>query len=321
MNPLISIIVPIYNSEKYINECIKSLQKQSYTNLEIILINDGSTDRSLEICHEFAKNDERIKIINQANFGVSSARNRGILLSSGDYIGFVDSDDVIEGEMFENLVKRIEYEKGDICAMISYSIKPIQNRLKTKETINSSEAIKQLLLLRFPTSLWAYFYKANIVKKNILNTDIHFFEDFEMNFRILCSVDKILLVKEELYKYRSHDYNTNKQSLNHKRMDILNIYEIHKNKIIQLGHNYNKYSLYFRSHFIISIIISASKSINISNYYILKTRERISEMFKQIVLSKVIPIDYKIIMIVFYFSPKSCFNILKLYRKLLNHEN
>ncbi len=104
MKPKISIIVPIYNVEKYLRRCLDSLLIQYFKDIEIIAINDGSTDLSLQILNEYAIKDDRLKIIDQSNGGVSSARNAGIDAASGEYIGFVDPDDWVDKEMYENHV-------------------------------------------------------------------------------------------------------------------------------------------------------------------------------------------------------------------------
>jgi glycosyltransferase involved in cell wall biosynthesis len=101
--PLVSIIVPVYNNEKYLRKCFDSLINQSLRYIEIILVNDGSNDNSLLICHEFQKIDTRIKVIDKPNGGVSSARNAGLKLACGEYVGFVDSDDWIEPDMYEKM--------------------------------------------------------------------------------------------------------------------------------------------------------------------------------------------------------------------------
>ena len=95
MNKLISVIVPVYNAEKYLKECVESLINQTYINLEIILINDGSTDNSIQICNEYADYDSRIIVVDKLNEGVSKTRNLGIEIAKGDFITFVDSDDYI----------------------------------------------------------------------------------------------------------------------------------------------------------------------------------------------------------------------------------
>lgn len=117
MNKLISIIMPVYNAEKYLNRSIKSIMNQTYNNIEIILVNDGSTDNSLEICTSYQEKDKRIKLINQENKGVSFARNKGIDEATGDYIMFIDSDDYIEKNMIEDMVAKIT--KDDIDLVIS----------------------------------------------------------------------------------------------------------------------------------------------------------------------------------------------------------
>ena len=114
MNKLISIIMPVYNAEKYLNRSIESIMNQTYNNIEIILVNDGSTDNSLEICTNYQEKDNRIKLINQENKGVSFARNKGIDESTGDYIMFIDSDDYIEKNMIEDMVEKIIEDDIDL---------------------------------------------------------------------------------------------------------------------------------------------------------------------------------------------------------------
>lgn len=111
MNPLISIIVPVYNSEKTLDRCINSILEQTFQNWELLLINDGSTDRSREICDEYTLKDKRIKTIHKENGGVSSARNKGIKCSKGDYILMLDSDDSLELNTCESLMIMSEEKK------------------------------------------------------------------------------------------------------------------------------------------------------------------------------------------------------------------
>ena len=111
----ISIIVPVYNTEKYLSKCLNSLIKQTYKDIEIIVVNDGSKDKSLEIAKKIAKQDNRIKVFNKENGGLSSARNFGIEKASGEYIGFVDSDDYIKENMFEILYNMIKEANAKIA--------------------------------------------------------------------------------------------------------------------------------------------------------------------------------------------------------------
>ncbi|MEG0087047.1 MAG: glycosyltransferase, partial [Niameybacter sp.] len=112
--PTLSIIVPVYNVEKYLPKCIESILAQSFTDFEVILIDDGATDKSGEICEEYANKDTRIKIIHKENGGLSSARNAGIELSNGNYIGFVDSDDFIHPQMYEILLREARSSNSDV---------------------------------------------------------------------------------------------------------------------------------------------------------------------------------------------------------------
>ena len=107
----ISIVIPVYNSEKYLKRCIKSVLKQTYIHFELILVNDGSTDKSLEICNEYKKRDNRIKVINKKNEGSIKARKAGIESATSDYITFIDSDDWIHSKTLENIDKRIKEDK------------------------------------------------------------------------------------------------------------------------------------------------------------------------------------------------------------------
>lgn len=121
--PKISIIVPVYNTEKYLHHCIDSILAQTFTDIELLLIDDGSTDKSGKICDEYAEKDSRVRVYHKENGGVSSARNLGLDKAVGEYIGWVDSDDCIEQEMFEQLVGALKNENCDIayCDFCSFS--------------------------------------------------------------------------------------------------------------------------------------------------------------------------------------------------------
>lgn len=114
--PLISVIVPIYNTEKYLKNCIESIINQTYCHLEIILVDDGSTDSSLEICKEYQKKDSRIQVLSQTNQGLICARKAGLLIAKADFIGFVDSDDWIEANMYEEIMKIYDRSKAELIS-------------------------------------------------------------------------------------------------------------------------------------------------------------------------------------------------------------
>ncbi|MDE6947641.1 MAG: glycosyltransferase, partial [Anaeroplasmataceae bacterium] len=135
--PLISIIVPIFNVEKFIPECIESIQKQSYTNMQVILVDDGSTDSSGKICDKYASGDARIEVIHQQNKGLVAARKSGLKKAKGKYIGFVDGDDYIDSDMYQTLVREMEETKVDFVHC-RYWEKNSTIRSSEKKVINLS---------------------------------------------------------------------------------------------------------------------------------------------------------------------------------------
>ena len=149
MSNKISIIVPIYNTEQYLERCLKSLINQDYKNIEIILVNDGSDDNSLAICNKYKKNDDRIIVIDKQHTGVSDTRNIGIKRATGDYIGFVDSDDYIDKNMFKKLINGAEKYKCEIsmCDLIEkYNISDEIKEYKLKYIqMDRKQALEQLL--------------------------------------------------------------------------------------------------------------------------------------------------------------------------------
>lgn len=180
MKDKVTIIVPVYNAEKYLEKCIKSLINQTYNNLEIILIDDGSLDRSWNICNKFAKKDTRIKAYHKENGGVSSARNWGLSNSSGKYILFVDSDDWLENNMIEILYREIEEQKVDvsICNFFCNDEKSQKINDKTNNKIISDDRKEKIKYL-FEESLFGGYLWNKLIRKSIIG-DIVFDENVKI---------------------------------------------------------------------------------------------------------------------------------------------
>ena len=185
----ISIIVPIYNIEKYLPRCLDSILAQTYKNLEVILVDDGSIDNSGVIADKYARKDQRIKVIHQVNQGVSVARNTGIDLATGDYIGFVDGDDYIEPDMYEILMRIIDEQQVDIAHCGYQMVYPSKTEYyyNTKEKIkmNREEGVLELLKGRkVEPGLWNKLYNAKLFEQVRLPAGIAETEDLLCNFEL-----------------------------------------------------------------------------------------------------------------------------------------
>lgn len=207
---LISIIVPIYNVEKYLNKCIDSIISQTYKNIEIILVDDGSPDNCGKICDEYAKKDNRIKVIHKENGGVSSARNVGIENSNGEWIAFVDADDWIEKEYIFSLANKAKDENADI-ALCTYNrvtgniIEKINNFNKKNE-LNAEEYL--IMALNPQTGFgycWIKLFKKNIIKDTRFDRSLLVAEDALFNIQISKNINKAVVLSENLYNYRNNE--------------------------------------------------------------------------------------------------------------------
>lgn len=208
MEKLVSVIVPIYKVEKYLEKCLDSIIKQTYKNTEIILVDDGSPDKCGEICDTYINKDNRIKVFHKKNGGLSDARNYGLKKSIGEYILFVDSDDSIEPKMIETLVNTLEKNKSDI-SMCGFKI--IQNDTSKHNqwfdqdtVLSKEEALKLLLENRIITShAWNKLYKRNIIEKFPF-PEGKLYEDVRIMHKVFMSCNSIAITKEYLYNYFLH---------------------------------------------------------------------------------------------------------------------
>lgn len=228
---LVSIIVPIYNVEKYLKKCIESIINQTYKNIEIILVDDGSPDKCGEICEEYSKKDNRIVVIHKQNGGLSDARNKGIKVAKGKYITFVDSDDYVDYRYIELLYKAVKENNtkiaqcniakvnmsGNIIARLGYKENSIKTSKNMLNDIYSSHLIENIVV-------WNKLYLKEMFN-NISFPVGKIHEDEFTTFKILYNVDKISIVNEYLYYYRQTDESIIGKKFNKKRMDLLEALE------------------------------------------------------------------------------------------------
>lgn len=204
MSSLISIIVPIYKTESYLRKCLKSIVNQTYKNLEIILIEDGSPDNCGRICDEYAELDSRIKVIHQHNGGLSVARNSGLKIASGEYIGFVDSDDWIADDMFETLYSGTSEYHADIAICGFYFVKDENYKEVKEENIvlcGREEALHHLLLDQtFTNHVWNKLYKRELFE-GITYPCGRTFEDIATTYKLFERAKRIVFMNSSKYYY------------------------------------------------------------------------------------------------------------------------
>lgn len=204
--PLLSVIVPVYRVEKFLKRCLDSIVNQTYKNLEIILIDDGSPDNSGKICDEYAKIDKRITVIHQLNLGLSQARNNGVAIATGEYITFVDSDDWIEKEMYEYMIETGENLNLDIirCSVLETNGIKCKKILPTYNYCNKIIKGNEVFDLYFKEFLckivWNAVYKTNIVK-NVLSPGRYASQDNYTSGMYLYKAKNMMILDKVFYNY------------------------------------------------------------------------------------------------------------------------
>ncbi len=202
---LISVIVPIYNTAEYLDRCITSLLSQNYRNLEILLVDDGSTDNSSLICQKYVALDSRVRLLSKTNGGQSSARNLGLDYANGEYIGFVDSDDWVEPSFFSTLQYDLEYYCADI-SVVDYRItdgfiKKKDNENNSVEQWDASEAIEYFVRQsKTNVAVWNKLYRSQLLK-NARFKEGQFYEEYYFQFLALKNAGKVVHNSKILYNY------------------------------------------------------------------------------------------------------------------------
>ncbi|MBR4633035.1 MAG: glycosyltransferase [Elusimicrobia bacterium] len=207
---LISVIIPVYNVEQYLKHCVDSVINQTYKNLEIILVDDGSTDNSGKICDGYALKDNRIKTIHKQNSGVSSARNEGLKIAKGNYIGFIDSDDYIEEDMYEVLYNLLIENKVEIacCDYFVFNKKEKKYIPCSDNTVNEVLSVNEILNTKRGHSgnLWNKLYSKKIIGNIRFDEKLSFGEDYLFVIESFFEAKKIAFCKDAKYYYY---YNAN----------------------------------------------------------------------------------------------------------------
>lgn len=265
----ISIIIPIYNAEKYLKKCIESIILNKNEELEILLINDGSKDYSDNICKEYLFKDNRIKYFNKENSGCSATRNFGIQKAKGEYIWFIDSDDYIEKNSIEKILKVINEKKSDLLIFGYFNVKDdeVLGKIIPKKANTKDEIYSQMNIFNSP---WNKIYNLKILKENNIRfpEKCHMGEDMAFNFKYMYFCKKISTIDEGFYNYVATDGVTS--NINKKKEiflaidDIYNFY-IQKKEFVGLKNTlkeyYKKHAIFYAYEMILTSTLSKKEKL------------------------------------------------------------
>ena len=237
---LISIIVPIYNVSKYLDKCVESILNQNYKNIELILVDDGSTDGSEKKCDDWAREDSRVVVIHKENGGSADSRNVGMEAAKGDYIGFVDSDDWIAPEMYEKLIEVIQERNLDMAVCFFKAVSDenyVFNNTEYPTTEYTGRDFANIIIAekkpRISYAIWKCLYKREVIRDIKFYKGVHYNEDAVFLIESLWNAKKMAFIDTPMYYYRVHESSISNIDISEKRIDdilfkcdwLLNYYE------------------------------------------------------------------------------------------------
>lgn len=276
MDKKISVIVPVYNTEDYVERCIRSIMNQTYTNLEIIIVNDGSIDTSLSICEKLQKEDNRIIIVNQDNKGVSKARNVGLDKATGEFVGFVDSDDFLEPDMYEIMINHLIVENADLCRIKAYiynregGIEEISKERNVFIYNNELEIMNAYLKNELKIAVWDKLFRRKCIEK--LRFDYKLFnEDAAYVWEACLNSRKVVMDTKQLYHHIKRATNSlTSCPFNENNLTLYNYCKKNFNKLLNeyLDKEEQAYLFYFNGLFhLLKVYKRDWDNNNLTNYY------------------------------------------------------
>lgn len=299
--PLVSVIVPVYNKELYLSECINSILNQTYQNIELVLINDGSTDSSLNICQDFLQKDQRINLISISNGGAARARNVGILKSKGEYIMFVDGDDIVSPHMTEHLLNLLiknggEIAIGNVILFNEKSEKPAPTNQKTEKNLHSKDAIISFLSYQLSSSSCDKLIKRELFFNPNLEYPVgKIAEDQYIVPALFLRAKTICLSNQVVYNYRQAVTGSVTNGLNPKVLDVI---DVRKKVVSEILKKYPDLSEQAEAYLVMTYI-GLKETLEKSQSKLIELKSEINSKFGKnffkIISNKYIPIRYKMI--------------------------
>lgn len=302
---LVSIIVPVYNVEKYVKKCLASLVNQTYKNIEIIVVNDGSTDCSRAICDKFYQLDSRIKMVDKINGGLSDARNAGIEVCNGEYIFFLDSDDYISEETIERMLEVAIENDADIVECDAVYVFESDTYLFEKNVgkariFNHDEALFFCLNYDFRIMVWNKLYKKELIVNKMFPKGKYHEDEYTTPY-IVDKVQKYCKIDNVFYAYVVRENSIMTQSFSDKRLDIIEAFEL-RMEFFNQKYN-NKYKTLMLYHYyvrLINLLINMGKE----HYRYNEVYKRKNEVYDEIIKSS-IPFNKKIKAVLYGLFPKT----------------
>ena len=313
-NSKVSIVVPIYNTEAYLERCVDSILAQIYDNIEIILVDDGSSDSSPEICDRYAERNSRVKVVHKKNGGLSSARNAGLNVATGDYIGFVDSDDYVSTDMYGLLVERLEGSNCDISNVMYVRVDEEGNETPSRVThmadceISSEQFVRELMLHTGDVSVCTKLFRAELFEK------VRFSEG-KLNEDLLFMLEMLSVVKSVAFVGRvGYYYFTRSGSISggygKAVIDMvgnsLKAKETVDRSYSKLKRETERFAIY--QHFAYLLLVPKYDAVKSNEVYINALRYLRKHAFKSF-LNKYLSIKNKIIIFMLAIAPKATANM------------
>ena len=306
MEPLISVIVPVYNVEKYLDKCVDSIVNQTYKNLEILLIDDGSPDSCPQICDEWAKKDSRI-IVHKENGGLSSARNAGLDYSTGEFVGFIDSDDWIDLKFFEVLYKNLKSECADVSVVGMWKV--YKNKM-----VNTTEKLRKKTFTK-EEALYNYLYFKSSINASVANKifKIELFdnlrfplgliaEDRYVSAVIYSRIKRLVFDPMPMYYYILRDNSISQSSLNMHTFDRIEITKMVCRYLKSIHYADENAITFFEMKGYLDVLYKLL-SINAPGKYIKEYKKKARKYFRKIMNNGEVSLQFKFKYICFCFIP------------------